>query len=50
VGRVTAAADGDRLQLDLLGVEMLEQPAALAEDDRDDVELDLVEKAGLQAL
>ena len=38
--------DPGALQLDELGTEALEQTAPLAEQHRDDVELDLVEDAG----
>ena len=38
--------DPGALKLDLLGSEALEQTTPLAEEDRDDVELDLVEDSG----
>ena len=38
--------DPGALQLDLLGSEALEQTAPLAEEHRDDMELELVEDAG----
>jgi hypothetical protein len=41
--------DPGALQLDLLGVEALEQTARLAEQDRDDVELKPVEDAAVSA-
>ena len=40
---VLAFAHAGALELDLLRVEVVEQPAALAEQHRDDVELELVE-------
>src|SRR6266545_845910 len=43
---VLALEDAGGLQLDLLGSEALEQQAALAEEDGDDVELELVQHAG----
>ena len=43
---VLALQDAGALQLDLLGSEALEQQAALAEEDGDDVELELVQHAG----
>jgi hypothetical protein len=42
---VLALEDPGALQLDLLGSEAFEQTASLAEEHRDDVELDLVEDA-----
>jgi hypothetical protein len=41
-----ALEDADALHLDLLGSEAFEQTAALAEEHRDDMELELVEDAG----
>ena len=41
-----ALKNAGRLELDLLGRETLEQPPALAEEDGDDVELELVKDAG----
>src|SRR5918999_3320220 len=41
-----ALEDPGALKLDLLGSEALEQTTTLAEEDRDDVELDLVEDSG----
>ena len=43
---VLALEDAGAQQLDLLGSGPIEQPAALAEDDQDDVELKLVQHAG----
>jgi hypothetical protein len=43
-----ALEDSGALELDLLGTESLEQAAPLAEEHRDDVELDLVEDAGCE--
>jgi hypothetical protein len=43
VGGVATLYHADRLQLSLLGPEMLEEPAALAEQDRDEVDLQLVQ-------
>ena len=43
---VLALEDPRALQLDVLGAEALEEPAPLAEEDRDDVKLELVEDAG----
>jgi hypothetical protein len=41
-----ALEDPDPLELDLLRTEAVEQPASLSEEDRDDVELELIEDAG----
>ena len=41
-----ALEDPRALQLDLLGSQALEQAAPLAEEHRDDMELELVEEAG----
>ena len=41
-----ALEDPGALQLDLLGSKVLEQTASLAEEHRDDMELELVEDAG----
>jgi hypothetical protein len=46
---VLALEDAGALQLDLLGSEALEQQAALAEEDGDDVELELVQHAAARA-
>jgi hypothetical protein len=43
-----APEDPGGLQLDLLGSEALEQTAPLAEEHRDEMELELVEDAGGQ--
>jgi hypothetical protein len=43
---VLPLGDPGALQLDVLGREAVEQPASLAEDHRDDAELDLVQGVG----
>jgi hypothetical protein len=46
MGDAGALQDPDRLQLDVVGAEVLEEAAALAEEDGDEVDLDLVEDPG----
>ena len=46
MGGAVALEDAGALQLDLLGIEVVEEATPLAEEHRDDMELELVEHAG----
>ncbi len=44
-----AVDDAGQIELDMPGAEVLEEPPALAQEDRDEVDLQLVEHSGAQA-